>query len=366
MAELRCGVVGLGRGRLFVERLNAQPDCRVTAVCDTNERAFAGLSGPECYTDFERMLDSEPLDVVAIVGPGPVHAPQSIQALERGLHVITETPCVYSLAEAAAVVKAVRRSGLKYMLAEDYLYAGFVQQFRAAIDAGELGEIVAAQGEYTHDCRDMLLLDPEGAYVPWAERASRTDTRPSWRATDLPPLQYCSHTLGPLLRLMGDRCVRVSGVSTGSRTFPEAGMVDYATAVMQTAGGRAITLTNGFGVAHPFAFFLALCGTAGSIRCVHFGTPEVRIHRDGPDAGWRPLECGWYDRPDGRNWLDVMFEEFLTCICDDTEPPIDVFTAMDFTVPGICAHLSAEQDGAVVVVPDYRDTKVPGGQGPDV
>ncbi|HQK95677.1 MAG TPA: Gfo/Idh/MocA family oxidoreductase, partial [Armatimonadota bacterium] len=290
--------------------------------------------------------------------PGPVHASQSARALERGLHVITETPCVYSLEEAATVVDAVRRSGLKYMLAEDYLYAGFMQRLRPIVEAGELGDIVAAQGEYTHDCRDILLLDGDGAYVPWAEREGRNDTRPSWRATDLPPLKYCSHTLGPLLRLMGDRCVRVSGVSSGSRTFPAAGMIDYATAVMQTAGGRAVTLTNGFGVAHPFAFFLALYGTAGSIRCVHFGTPEVRIHRDGPDAGWRRLDCGWYDRPDGRNWLDVMFEEFLTSIREDTEPPIDVFAAMDFTLPGVCAHVSAEQNGIPVVVPDYREAAV--------
>jgi predicted dehydrogenase len=354
MATLRCGIIGLGRGRLFFDKLRAVDGCQVVAVCDPREAALDPFRSLACYTDHEAMLDREQLDLVAVVSPGPAHAAQSIAALLRGAHVICETPCVYSLEEARAVVDAVRGTGLKYMLAEDYVYAGFVQRWREIIGAGELGEIVAAQGEYTHDCRDILLMDSEGRYVPWSRREGRADLTPSWRATDLPPLKYCSHTLGPLLSLMGDHCVSVSAVQTGPHTFAEVGMIDYATAVLRTERGAAITLTNGFGLAHPFAFFLALCGTRGALRCANYGTPEVRIHRDGPEAGWRPLACGWYDRPDGRDWLDVMFEEFVASIRDDTDPPIDVYTAMDYTVPGICAHLSAEQGGAPIAVPDFR------------
>ena len=47
-------------------------------------------------------------------------------------------------------------------------------------------------------------------------------------------------------------------------------------------------------------------------------------------------------------------EEFVTSIREDTAPPIDVVASMEFTVPGICAHMSAEQGGGVVQIPDYR------------
>ena len=49
-----------------------------------------------------------------------------------------------------------------------------------------------------------------------------------------------------------------------------------------------------------------------------------------------------------------IVEGFIESILNDTKPPIDVYEAMDYTAPGTCAHLSAERDGAVVPVPNYR------------
>jgi hypothetical protein len=49
-----------------------------------------------------------------------------------------------------------------------------------------------------------------------------------------------------------------------------------------------------------------------------------------------------------------MCNDFVRCILDDTKPAIDVYEGLDMTLPGICAHLSAEQGGAPVEVPDPR------------
>jgi predicted dehydrogenase len=359
MGTLRCGVSGLGRGRIFVEKLNATPDCEVVAVCDPNPRALEPFAGLDCYADYERMLAEAHLDLVAVISPGPDHAPQSLLALEHGVHVLSETPCVYALDEAAAIVAAVRRTGLRYMLSEDYVTMGWVQRLRELVDSGELGEIVAGQAEYTHDCRGIFAVDAEGRYLPWSEHG-RADARPSWRASHLPPLSYCSHTLGPLLYLMGDRCITACGLDAGSRTFPEAGTIDFASAVLKTAGGRVIALSNGFGVAHPFIYLLGLYGTRGSVRCMSysFGEPEVRVYLDRDGGGWQEMPMRWFERPDGRDWLLVMLEGFVDSIRRGTEPPMDVFDAMDFTVPGLCAHLSAAQGGVPVAVPDYRQTSL--------
>jgi len=356
MDTLRCGVVGLGRGRLFVEKLNAVPGCEVVAVCDSKPAALEAFAGLACYTEYDQFIAEADLDAVAIISPGPDHAAQSLIAMDHGVHVISETPCVYSLDEAQAVADTVRRTGLKYMLAEDYIYTGWVQRWGDIIAAGELGEIVAGQSEYTHDCRDIFLVGEDGNYVPWAARDAHPEATPSWRAEGLPPLKYCSHTLGPLLHFMQDRCTSVCGYQTGPHTFPAAGTIDYASAVMETAGGRVITLTNGFGLAHPFVFLLGLYGTKGSIRCVSFafGDPQIRIYQDSEGGGWRELQMEWNDRPDGRDWIEVMLDEFVQSIRDDTEPRIGLAKSMDYTVPGICAHISAERGGERVEIPDYR------------
>jgi len=353
MDRLRCGVVGLGRGRLFVEKLAALPDCEVVAVCDPDESKLAALAPIAGYTDYDRFLAEANLDLIAVISPGPDHAPQSVAALRRGVHVISETPCVYSLEEAAEVVAAVRESGCRFMLAEDYIFMGWMERWREIVASGELGEIVAAQGEYTHDCRGIFVVDEAGHYLPWSAR-SEAGAHPSWRASDLPPLKYCSHTLGPLLHLMQDRCVTASGHHTGSHAFPEAGTVDLASAVLRTERGAVVTLTNGFGLAHPFVFLLGLYGTKGSIRCVSFGTPQVRVYTDVVGGEWSELQTEWSERPDGRDWLIVMLEGFVRSIREGGDPPIDVYTSLDYTVPGICAHLSADQGGVPVPVPDYR------------
>jgi hypothetical protein len=50
-----------------------------------------------------------------------------------------------------------------------------------------------------------------------------------------------------------------------------------------------------------------------------------------------------------------MVDDFVRSILDDTKPRFDVCDGLDFTLPGICAHLSAERGGEAVAVPDPRE-----------
>jgi len=49
-----------------------------------------------------------------------------------------------------------------------------------------------------------------------------------------------------------------------------------------------------------------------------------------------------------------MLDAFVDCIVRDARPPIDVYDAMDYTAPGLCAHLSAERGGEPVAIPSFR------------
>ena len=136
---IRCAVAGLNRGSLFVERLANNPHCEVVAVCDRLPQKLAEHSGIAGFVDFREMLDKARPEVVAIITPGPDHGPESLAALEAGVHVLVETPNVYSVAEAEAVVTAARAGGLKYMLAEDYPYTGAALRLREIVDEGGSG-----------------------------------------------------------------------------------------------------------------------------------------------------------------------------------------------------------------------------------
>ncbi len=354
--SLRWGVAGLGRGRRFVEWISAIDGCEVVAVCDASEAALEPFGGLQTYTDYTEFLDKAEPDVVAVITPGPAHASQAVAAMEHGCHVLSETPCVYSIEEAQAVVETTQRTGLKYMLAEDYIWMGWCQNLKHFVDDGKLGDIVFAEAEYTHDCRGGMLIDADGKHYPASAWGTRDDLTPTWRASDLPPLFYCSHTLGPLLHLMEDRCTMAMGLNTGAKVAPEVCRVDMESGLLQTAGGRAIRLTNGFCIAHPFSLFTGLYGTNGSIRMVNLGGLQVKawFEEQAQESQWWDLPMAYEEREDGRHWVTVMLEEFVASIRDDAQPPMDVYASMDCTLPGICAHMSAEQGGAQVRVPDFR------------
>jgi len=342
--SLRCAVAGLNRGATFVKLLQENEHCEVVAVCDARPQKLEEHAGMEGFTDFDQMLEAAQPDLVAIITPGPAHAPQSLAALNAGAHVLVETPNVYSAEQARAIVSLTRERGLKYMLAEDYIYMGWCGRLAEVVAAGTLGEIIGGMAEYTHDCRPVRPLS-----------AAAAQHAQSWRFTDLPPLAYSSHTLGPLLQLMGDRCINATGIVGGRQEVAGVELFPLETAILQTEGGRTISLTNGFMLSHPFIWCAALYGTEGSIRVINtdYGDPQalrVLISTD-EERGWRDWPMGWHERADGRNHLQVMVDDCVQAVIDDTAPPFDEARSMDFCLPGVLAHESAKQGGARLEVP---------------
>jgi predicted dehydrogenase len=118
---VRVGVLGLRRGAALAG-LAGRAGMRVVAVCERDderrERAATAL-GVAPYRDLESFLD-HPMDAVILVNDFDQHAPVAIQALERGLSVLSETAACRTLAEGVALVEVAERSGGVYMFAENY------------------------------------------------------------------------------------------------------------------------------------------------------------------------------------------------------------------------------------------------------
>jgi len=122
MARIRIGVVGCG---LIAQMMHlphlAELDDRyeIGALCDVSPGTLAVAA--ERYAVARRFTDwrdlvREPLDAVLIATAGS-HAPVALGALAAGQHVLTEKPMCYTRREADALVDAVGRSGLTFMVA---------------------------------------------------------------------------------------------------------------------------------------------------------------------------------------------------------------------------------------------------------
>jgi len=126
--------------------------------------------------------------------------------------------------------------------------------------------------------------------------------------------------------------------------------------ILKTEKGAVIRLTNGFSIAQPVTFTFNLIGTRGALRASRSAETSVKLYTDDQaERGWQDLDMAWPGRDDGRDWVTVMIEEFIDSVRRDEVPPIDVFRSMDYTVPGICACMSAARDGEPVAVPDFRE-----------
>ena len=122
LETINLGVVGAcGRGRFACHAAPQLDGVRLHAVCDLdceNLDALAAQAGAEPYTDYEAMLDSAGLDAVVVATPMPLHVPQSIAALRRGIHVLSEVPAAVSLEQCRDLARAAQQSSALYMLAE--------------------------------------------------------------------------------------------------------------------------------------------------------------------------------------------------------------------------------------------------------
>jgi predicted dehydrogenase len=155
--KLKMGMIGGGEGAFIGEvhrlaaRIAGNIDFAAGALSSTPEKsqrsgAALGLDPKRVYSDYETMLkteaelpEGEKIDIVAIVTPNYLHAPQAKMAIEYGFHVICDKPLTATLEDAISLQKLASEKDLKF--AVTYTYTGYplVQEVKEMIWSGEIG-----------------------------------------------------------------------------------------------------------------------------------------------------------------------------------------------------------------------------------
>lgn len=186
------GIIGLGEGKGLVKGLQGHPELHVAAICDTNAdlaQAVAGLYGvPHTYSDDEKFMAHEGLDIVVIYTPDQLHIRHIRLAFEAGRHVICTKPLVNKLEEAVEVFRLqAAHPDRKLMVGQSSRFFGPMLKQKAAIDAGKLGDLQFVDTRYVHDMRWFYNNRP------WARE----------KDFDL-IMACCSHPVDLARRIMGD------------------------------------------------------------------------------------------------------------------------------------------------------------------
>lgn len=357
MRRLRVGHVG---GRIFYGQLfNAHPRTELVAMCDTNRetlenaRKAFGMKSSQCFQNYDDFLKVD-LDIVIVGTPISFHAEQSIKALESGKNVLSEVTAADTVKDCERLVHTVKRTGMKYMLAENMCYVHFIREWHKIVQEGKIGKIYYAEGEYIHQIRN-LIRDPETG-------------KPKWRANRA-PIHYCSHSLGPLLMILDDRVIKATALGKETNIMQGVGIgaIDMQVALFETEKGATIKLLRSSVVTRepPFHFY-TIYGTRGCVENGRLGfrtdTSRGILYIEGEDEVAREIDWPISDpnapeeaRRGGHGTSEYyLIRDFIRSIDNDTDPPIDVVRAVDMTLPGLIAHEAAVKGNVWLDVPYFE------------
>lgn len=169
--RLRAGIVGGGQGSFIgavhrvAAELDGQAEVIAGAMSTDPQRAAASARAwylKRSYDSFQEMAETEAkladgIDFVIIATPNHMHFPVARAFLENGIHVVSDKPMSFSLAEAEEELALVEHSNLIFALTHNYTGYPAVRHARALVRQGEIGEIRKVLVEYIQD----WLMEPQ-------------------------------------------------------------------------------------------------------------------------------------------------------------------------------------------------------------
>ena len=136
---LNAGVVGFGYwGPNIVRNFNAVEKARVISVCDREPEALKRVQksypSVKTTTDFNEVISSSDIDVVAVVTPVFTHYELAKKALDNGKHIFVEKPFTSTVAQAEELVELADKKNLKIMVDHTFLFTGAVRKIKELVD----------------------------------------------------------------------------------------------------------------------------------------------------------------------------------------------------------------------------------------
>ena len=340
--KLRVGIVGYGVcqfGAAF--SFQDHPNVEVVAVSDLVPDRCAGLAKAcrcaRTYPSLEELVKDDKIEAVFVATDAPSHARHCVEVLQHGKHVASAVPAAFgSLEEGEMLFQAVRKTGLKYMMFETSCFHEDLFAMRQLYQAGALGKLVYAEGEYYH-----YMDEPIPSYKEWR--------------VGLPPQWYPTHSNAYYSGVTGQSFTEVSCMGMPS-VIPH----------LRPENNR---------YRNPFGTEIALFRTAegGSARmAVSWDTPgyggemgRIRGQKgsfygkyEGPGQNLPPLkrpplppavEAGGHGGSHG-----YLTNEFVSAILQDRQPLVNIVWALNMTVAGIVAHQSALKGGELLKIPQFK------------
>lgn len=258
MADLiRVGILGPGRivRRVMTDFHNAQGVCLMAVASRSLARAQEAAQqygAKYAFGSYEELAACDEVDLVYVATPHPFHCEHAILMMSHGKHVLCEKPMALDEAQTLRMTQYAKEHGVFLMEAMWTRFFPAMDDMRARIAAGEIGEIRHIFSVFSGSNQ----VDPESRlYNPALAGGAMLDI-------GVYPLMACTD-------LLGWQPEKVQGLYRVTETG-----VDGAMSVqLQYAGGATAQIMTAFDAASPSQ--LQIYGTKGHIVMPEFWRPTA-------------------------------------------------------------------------------------------
>jgi predicted dehydrogenase len=151
---------------------------------------LAAPLGARAYSSLDDLLADDSVDAIWLAADDRFHAPMGTACLAVGKHVLVEKPIAQSTDEARTLIDTAKAHGKVLHVGLHSRFRPVYNDIRAAIHAGRLGRVVAAQLEF------FVSVPPDRVAMPW--RARLRESGGGWVVKEL-----AAHQLDLLLWWLG-------------------------------------------------------------------------------------------------------------------------------------------------------------------
>ena len=168
MANLRAGLIGLGMmGRHHARVLASLPGVDLVAVADPGGDVHGVAGGRPVLGSIEELIDAG-LDYCMVAVPTIYHEGIGLALAEAGVHAMIEKPLAQDTASSERVAQAFEDKGLVGAVGHIERYNPALQQARARLESGELGEVYQVvtrrQGPFPARIADVGVVKDLGTH----------------------------------------------------------------------------------------------------------------------------------------------------------------------------------------------------------
>ncbi|WP_252314140.1 Gfo/Idh/MocA family protein [Sinobaca sp. H24] len=251
----------IGCGRISPNHIAAalKNDLKIVGICDVDAEKMNKLTidfnienTATKYNDYEKMINEQAPDLIAICTESGNHGKIAIRCIELGCNLIIEKPISLSLKEADEIIKKSKEYNVKVSACHQNRFNKSVKKIREAVVQGRFGKLL-------HGTAHIRWNRDESYYTqaPW---------RGTWEHDGGALMNQCIHNIDLLRWMMGSEIEEVVGMTDNlMHDFIEA--EDFGMALIKFKNG-SYGLIEGSNNVYPknLEETLYIFGSSGTVK----------------------------------------------------------------------------------------------------